>query len=163
VFVPTGGGGLVASIWRGFLDLMTARTIDALPRMIVAQPTGCAPIHEAIRRGDDTVATIDRCTSAVSGLQLVAPPDGDLALEAVRASNGYSVAVDDADALAARADLAASHGILVEPAAALAYRAFQQAPAPGVNVVVLTGSGLKTQLPVDEALPPIRVEEIQSA
>jgi threonine synthase len=162
VFVPTGGGGLAATIWLGFLDLERAGVIDALPRLVVAQPAGCAPIHQAIRRGAEEVAPIERCTSAISGLQLVAPPDGDQALRAVRASNGYSIAVDDADAIAAQALLADSFGILVEPAAALAYAAFRQRPAAGVNVVVLTGTGLKTPLPLNDALPPIGVEEIDT-
>jgi threonine synthase len=163
VFVPTGGGGLAATIWLGFLDLEAAGVIEELPRIVVAQPSGCAAIHAAILRGDDRVTPLVRCTSTISGLQLVAPPDGDHALGAVRASNGYSVAVEDADALAAQAHLAGTHGVLVEPAAALAYAAFRQRPARGVNVVVLTGSGMKTTLPLNDAAPPIGVDEIDTA
>jgi threonine synthase len=78
----------------------------------------------------------------ISGLQLTNPPDGDLALEAVRASAGWTVAVSDTDALAAQRTLAAEHGLFVEPAAALGFAGYQATPVEDA-VVVMTGNGLK--------------------
>ena len=147
VYVPTGGGGLLASLWRGFDDLHRLGIASTRPRMIVVQPEGCAPIHRAIAAGADTVAPIDHSDSAISGLQLTAPPDGDLALAAVRESSGTSVAVSDEDAITAQIFLARNHGLLVEPASALAFAGYQQVADAGINVVILTGSGLKTPIP----------------
>jgi threonine synthase len=160
VYVPTGGGGLLASLWRGFDDMHRLGLARSRPAMIAAQPVGCAPIHEAVMRGADEVTPIRHCGSVISGLQLVAPPDGRQALEAIRASRGTSVGVTDDEAMDTQAYLARSHGIFVEPAAAVGFAAFRQSPVPGTSVVILTGSGLKTPVAGSVPPPPADIREI---
>jgi threonine synthase len=160
VYVPTGGGGLLASLWRGFADMHRLGLADSRPRMIACQPVGCAPIHQAVLRGADAITPIRNPHSAISGLQLVAPPDGPQALEAVRSSRGSSVAVTDDEAVAAQGYLAREHGVFVEPAAAVGFAAFRQQPGAGTNVVILTGSGLKTAVAASLRLPPADIDDI---
>ncbi len=161
VYVPTGGGGLVASLWDGFAEWQALGRATTAPRLVAVQATGCAPIHLAAQAGADTVAPIDACHTAISGLQLTNPPDGEAALAAVRASRGWTVAVDDAAALAAQSILAQRYGVFVEPAAATAYAGYLADPVPGA-VVLLTGSGLKTLAATKAAGRPRRlhVEDI---
>ena len=162
VYVPTGGGGLLSSIWAGFRDWVRLGLAETAPKMISVQPAGCASIHEAFSRGDDRVTPIATCDSEISGLQLPAPPDGDLVLEALRQSGGYTVAVSDARAYEAQQDLASRHGVFVEPAAALAFAGYQERREANA-VVVLTGSGLKTSISPDVigTIPTIRADAVQ--
>src|SRR4029079_12468804 len=66
------------------------------------------------------VEPIQGCTSAISGIQLTAPPDGDMVLRALRESGGWALSVPDDQTYQAQADLAAREGVFVEPAAAIA-------------------------------------------
>ena len=76
VYVPCGGGGLLSSIWKGFLEWRAAGYIDRVPRMVAVQPRGCDPVTQAWEAGRP-VQPLDDCTSAVSGIILTSPPDGE--------------------------------------------------------------------------------------
>ncbi|MCR6030727.1 pyridoxal-phosphate dependent enzyme [Nocardioides sp. zg-579] len=142
VYVPTGGGGLLVATERG----LRAGGSDAA--VVVAQPAGCAPIARAVS-GELSRPRIDTWETRISGLQLPVPPDGDLALDAVRRSGGWGAPVADEDAWAAQSLLAQTEGIFVEPASALALAAVRQDVEAGrlgpddQPCVVLTGHGLK--------------------
>lgn len=142
VYVPTGGGGLLVAIQRGLAP-------SALrPALVCAQPTGCAPIVRCLD-GEIPSPVVDGCSSGISGLQLPAPPDGEAAVRAVRATGGWGSCVDDDEALGVQRLLARTEGVFVEPASAVALacvprdlRAGRLDPGSRV-AVVLTGSGLK--------------------
>ncbi|MDW5598674.1 pyridoxal-phosphate dependent enzyme [Conexibacter stalactiti] len=142
VYVPTGGGGLSVCIARGLAQA------DAPTRVVVAQPEGCAPIARALA-GELEQPRVERCTTAISGLQLPSPPDGDAAVAGVRASGGWGTAVGDEAILDAQRLLARLEGLFVEPAAATGVAAAAADAAAGRLardadvVVVLTGSGAK--------------------
>jgi len=141
VYVPAGGGGLLVAVARGLGGASNAR-------VICAQPAGCDPI---VRYLDHDIAEprIDSCNSTISGLQLPAPPDGELAASAVLESGGWGSSVSDADAWSMQDYLATREGIFVEPASALAVAALAndvrsgRLPSSARPVAVLTGSGLK--------------------
>jgi threonine synthase len=154
VFVPTGGGGLLASLWEGFAEWQRLGLAAGTPRLVCVQPAGCAPIDAAFRADAERVAPLPECRSKISGLQLTNPPDGLAALTAVRRSGGWTATVEDADALAAQHVLAHEHGVFVEPAAAAAYAAYLADPVPGA-VVIMTGSGLKTLNGRDVCVEPV--------
>lgn len=143
VYVPSGGGGLAASLWDGFVEWQRLGFATRTPRMVVVQAAGCAPIHLAHTAGASTVTPIPSSTTTISGLQLTNPPDGDAALAAVRQSGGRTIAVDDDAVYEGARVLAEGHGLFVEPAAAAGWAAYTAEPIPG-SVVILTGSGLKT-------------------
>ena len=141
VYVPAGGGGLLVAVARGLGKSSTTR-------VICAQPAGCDPIVRFLNR-EIAEPRIASCNSTISGLQLPAPPDGELAASAVRESNGWGCSVSDADAWSMQDYLATQEGIFVEPASALAAAALAndvrsgRLPSSARPVVVLTGSGLK--------------------
>jgi threonine synthase len=141
VYVPSGGGGLLVAVSHGMAS--TAKT-----RMICAQPVGCDPIVRYLNR-EIAEPRVAACTSTISGLQLPAPPDGELAVSAVIESNGWGCSVSDADAWSMQNYLASREGIFVEPASALAAAALAndvksgRLPSSAHPVAVLTGSGLK--------------------
>jgi threonine synthase len=148
VYIPAGGGGLLSTTWKGFVEWKAAGYIDRLPKIVAVQPGGCDGITQAWDEGRD-IQTISTCTSQISGLQLTAPPDGQLVLEALRESNGWATSVADADTYAAQAELTSREGIFVEPASAITLAAIRADLAAGRLtgservVSVLTGIGFK--------------------
>jgi threonine synthase len=113
------------------------------------------------------VAPIAGCESAISGIQLTAPPDGDLALQALHDSGGWAVSVPDEETYRAQADLAAREGIFAEPAAAITLAAVRADLAAGrltgAETVAcwLTGVGFKDAGAVQRMAEGRAVERIQ--
>lgn len=170
VYVPVGGGGLLSAAWKGFVEWHAAGLIDQLPRMVAVQPQGCDGITQAWQAGC-AVEPIDGCTSTISGLQLTAPPDGDLVLRALRESYGWAISVPDAATYTAQTDLAAREGIFVEPAAAITLAALRADLASGQLrgdervVCLLTGVGFKDasalqRMVEGRVVQPIKVDDI---
>lgn len=142
VYVPTGGGGLSVCVARGLA------AAGAATRVVVAQPEGCAPIAQVLE-GELASPRVERCTTAISGLQLPFPPDGDAAVAGARASDGWGTAVGDGEILDAQRLLARLEGLFVEPAAATGVACAAADAARGRLardadvVVLLTGAGAK--------------------
>jgi threonine synthase len=150
VVYPTGGGVGLLGIAKALAELRELGWIGArLPRLVVAQAAGCAPIVAAFDAGAPDVAPWPDPHTVAYGLNVAAPLGGRQVLAAVRDTAGTAVAVADADALAAQADCARAEGLLVCPEAGAALHAVRQLRAEGwigpeEEVVVLnTGTGLK--------------------
>lgn len=170
VYVPVGGGGLLSSIWKGFKEWQRAGRIARLPRMVAVQPLGCDPVTQAWKAGRG-VEPLDDCASAVSGIILTSPPDGDLVLEDLRESDGWAISIADEVTYQAQSKLASNEGLFVEPAAAVVWAAAKADRLSGrLNgnekvVGILTGIGFKDSAVVqkmtnDKPLPMIEAEEI---
>jgi threonine synthase len=148
VYIPLGGGGLLSSTWKGFVEWHAAGKISKLPKIVAVHPVGCGSISEAWNEGRE-VRPISVCTSSISGLQLTSPPDGDLVLQAMRDSGGWPVAIEDEATYAAQAELANREGLFVEPASAITLAAIRADVAAGRLtgservVSLLTGIGFK--------------------
>lgn len=168
VYVPVGGGGLLSASWKGFIEAKAAGWIDHLPRMVAVQAQGCDAVSQAWQAGRK-VTPIPTCTSNISGIQLTAPPDGDLALQALHESNGWAVSVPDEATYAAQAELASREGIFVEPAAATTVAALHADRAVGrlrgeERVACwLTGSGFKDATAVERMVAGRTVQAITAA
>ena len=143
---------------------------DGLPRMVAVQGEGCAPVVDAFAAGRD-VEPIAACHGTISGLQLAAPPDGQLALRAVRESGGWASAVPDPDTYRVHGELAGREGLFVEPAAAITAAAAELDRAAGrlrgdeAVVCLLTGIGFKVMDAVNRLteaveIPLITADEI---
>jgi threonine synthase len=165
IYVPTGGGGLLAAIARGVAHIASGA------KMVACQPVGCDPIVRFLS-GEIAKPEIDRCTSGISALQLPHPPDGQLAAEMVRQSEGWGTSVADEAILAAQRLLSEVEGIFVEPASAASLAALvsdveQGQVSRGASpVLVLTGAGWKdlSRLSPDLArIPPVRLEMVSEA
>jgi threonine synthase len=101
-------------------------------------------------------------TTAVSGLQVGDPPDGDLVLQALKASDGWAVAVSDAEVYAAQQRLAREEAIFAEPAGAAALAGLLADASAGrislgdVVACLITGSGFKDPAQLaSRTLPPV--------
>ena len=147
VFVPAGTGEVVYGLVKGFRDLRELGVVDDLPRVIAAQPSGCAPISTAFDSGR-SVEAWDHPDTIVGELEIPDPPGGDLAVEAVTETGGRVVTVDDEDALgsavaaaqAAALEVGAAGGVAAAAADALA----DEFGPDDTLVVVNTEAGVKT-------------------
>src|SRR5690606_19646391 len=63
VYAPIGGGGLYASLWRGYRDLGLAP-----PRLVAVQPRGCPTVRSVLGGAGGRLTT--PATTLLSGLQV---------------------------------------------------------------------------------------------
>jgi threonine synthase len=144
VVAPVGQGNLLLGIWRGFSALKEAGRISRLPRLVGVQARACAPLWAVFRYGAAGLAWVTEGETLAEGVRLKHPVRGDLVLQAVEASQGLFVAVEEQDILPGR-DQLALQGLYVEPTSALVWNALSQVAGrvPEPVVAILTGSGYK--------------------
>lgn len=147
VVMPVGGGSLYVGCWLG-MRLWLGHAAR-LPRLHLAQPSGCAPIVAAQAAGAGEPVAVERRPTVAGGAEIERPARGAQMLDALADTGGVAVAVDDPAILAERRRLARLEGIDVEPTAALALAGLVELARRGVIrpddrvLVVTTGVGLK--------------------
>jgi threonine synthase len=115
VVVPVGHGATVSGIWKGAREFDELGLVDGTPRLYAAQPDGCAPVVEAVESGEDPEPW-EYPDTVVGSLEVPDPAGGLPAVEAIRASGGSGVAVDDEDLLDSAATVAQHEGLEVSVA-----------------------------------------------
>ena len=98
IIYPTGGGTGLIGMWKVFNEMRGGGWIDkaaTLPRMVVAQADGCAPIVRAFHAGQDHATPWENPTTHASGLRVPAPLGDRLILRGVRESRGDAHAVGE--------------------------------------------------------------------
>ncbi|EJN60573.1 threonine synthase [Halogranum rubrum] len=111
VVVPTGTGEFLVGVEKGFRELQTVGLVDDVPRLVAAQPEGCAPIATAWERGLETPEPWSGPDTICGELEITDPAGGELALRALDATDGAAVTVDDDDALESAYSAARYEGI----------------------------------------------------
>jgi threonine synthase len=150
ILYPTGGGIGIIGIYKALLELRVLGWLSGeLPRLVAVQASGCAPIVEAFQRGAaESIAVLNAHTVA-SGLNVPKAFGDFLVLDAIRQTQGTSIAVTDNKMLVAQQQLARSEGIFVCPEGAACFAAINILRSAGwlrgdETVVVLnTGAGMK--------------------
>jgi len=148
IVIPVGAGSNVLGLDIGFNELLKAGQIEELPRLICAQPANCAPIHAAFQAGATTAVPTETKPTIAEGTAIKKPVRLKQVLEAIRRSQGQTIAVSEQQIENSVRKLA-QMGLYVEPTSALAAAAAERLLASGhlrsddENVVLLTGSGLK--------------------
>jgi len=150
ILYPTGGGVGLIGLWKAFQELRALGWIagDApLPRLVVVQAAGCAPVVRGWDSGTDTTNFWKGAETVAAGLRVPGPLAGGLMLRALHETRGIALAVDDATLLAALGELARA-GLWVCPEGATLLPAVRRLRAAGwikagERVVLLnTGAGL---------------------
>ncbi|MFF8954423.1 pyridoxal-phosphate dependent enzyme [Streptomyces sp. NPDC014894] len=148
IVTVAGAGSTVLGCFLGFSELLAAGQIERLPRLLVAQPANCAPLHASFRAGAETAVPTDFAPTVAEGTAIQRPVRLPEVLRAVRRSGGDMAAIGEAAIEDAVRRLAA-RGLYAEPTSATAAAAVGEFAARGAvrpgtrTVVVLTGSGLK--------------------
>jgi threonine synthase len=150
VVVPAGQGGLLLGIARGFDALLAAGRIAKVPALIGVQAAACAPLVALFDMGMQGLSFVTEGVTIAEGVRVRSPLRARAVVDAVAASGGRMLAVDEAAILPGRYALARL-GFYVEPTSALVWQALQGMDGrlldaiDGPVVAVLTGSGYKVR------------------
>jgi threonine synthase len=138
ILYPTGGGtGLIK---KAFAELEAIGLIGRQrPRMVAVQASGCAPIVRACAAGKQQAKRVDDARTIASGIRVPKAIGDFLILEAVRASGGFAIAVDDEEILAARDEVARTEGLHLCPEGAATWAAYRRAREQGL-IAAASGS-----------------------
>ena len=144
VVVPTAYGDGLTGIYRGFMDLKDLGMIDALPKMVAAEPLG--PYAASLEDGGEMPISVPvRNSVAFSIASPVATYQG---VQTIRDSGGTAVVVgEDATITRAQRQLAAA-GLYLENSAAICLPAAARLAGGTLSqedlvVLIATSSGLK--------------------
>jgi len=146
--VSMGNGGTIYSIWKGFKELKQLGITKSLPKMIGVQAEGSASIAKALESHSELTKTLKPSTHALAIL-VGEPLQGELAIKAVKESNGLALTVSDSEIFSAELQVAKLEGMFAEPASSATIAALKKVIEKGEingsdNVACLiTGSGLK--------------------
>jgi threonine synthase len=151
IIYPTGGGVGLIGIHKALGELRALGWIgERSPRLVAVQSTGCAPIVRAFAHGERRAQPWAGDASTVAfGLTVPAPLGDELILDALYATGGTAMAVDDDELLADLRTFGQLEGLLLCPEGAACVSAARRLRASGwigadEQVVVLnTGAGLK--------------------
>jgi threonine synthase len=148
VIMPVGAGSSLLGCYYGFAELLAAGQIGRLPRLFAAQPLNCSPVDASFRAGVDTPVPREVRPTIAEGTAIADPLRLKQMIEALRSSEGATVAVTEGEIVAAL-DRLCSGGLFVEPTSASAAAAYGRLTGDGTidptqtTVVLLSGSGLK--------------------
>lgn len=98
IVYPTGGGTGLIGMWKAFAELAEMGWIDAKhrPRMVSVQSEGCCPIVTAFNKGERFAETHQNPVTIAMGLRVPAAVGDFMILDAIRASEGIAIAVEEA-------------------------------------------------------------------
>ncbi|MBP2320323.1 threonine synthase [Kibdelosporangium banguiense] len=150
IVYPTGGGVGLIGIYKALQEMQELGWISGpLPRLVAVQSSGCAPIVQAFEAGKRTAEQWPDPRTVAFGLTVPKPLGDFLILDALYATKGTAVAVDDTDTVATQARCAQLEGAFVCPEGAATLAAVRKLRESGWlaenhRVVVLnTGAGMK--------------------
>lgn len=150
IIYPTGGGTGLIGMWKAFDEMEQMGWIGPKrPRMVTVQSSTCAPIVRAFEKGERFADEFENASTVASGLRVPKAIGDFLILDAIRASGGTAIAVDDEELVAAVAEIGRATGIFAAPEGAACLPALRKLIAvnqvsEGETVVVFnTGSGIK--------------------
>ena len=128
---PAAGGTLSSRMHKGLIELeLMGLSETAGTRMHIAQPGGCNPIASAILAEEAEVVPVTPETIAHS-LAIGAPGDGYLVIDAVLKRGGTSGFASDPEIFAGIDLLAATEGLLTEPAGGTTIAVLEKMAAKG--------------------------------
>ena len=165
ILFPTGSGGLMAGTMKGFWEFKEMGLIESIPRPVVVQPEGCAPIVRAFRENQDplNITPWGSNQTVAGGLADPFPWDGDAALKYLKLAKGEAIAVPDKEIETALVLLGKLEGIFSEPSGAAAMAGLKALIDQGTIdrsdriVVPVTGSGFKDLATPDRLTPEVHL------
>jgi threonine synthase len=146
IFVPVGDGVIISGIYKGFKELLALNWIDKLPKLIAVQSTGSDALVRYLNSGKFEYKPANTIADSISA---GAPRNLFIAVDAVKKSNGFAIAVTDEEILTAQKEFIKQTGILCEPSCASVYAAYKNLLSTNKlnlsnkHLLLITGNGLK--------------------
>lgn len=128
ILYPTGGGTGLIGMWKGFQELAELRWLNSsrMPQMIAVQSDGCAPIVRAFQAGARFAEPFPQAATRASGIRVPAAVGDFMILDAIRASGGLALDVEESRLGEWMRLAAASEGISLCPEAAACVGALEK-------------------------------------
>lgn len=152
IIYPAGGGTGIVGMWKAFAELRILGWLKdtRLPKMIIVQAEGCAPLVRAFQDGMDEAGAwpAQEAHTQAAGLRVPSAIGDRLILQAVRESGGIALSVSDESMTAMVHFAARREGMLISLEAAATVEAYHRLInthflEPGNQTVLFfTGSGL---------------------
>lgn len=151
--VPVGQGVHLLGAWLGFLRLKEAGLISKVPRLAAVQPALLNPIIVALKSPKAGLPDILPAKPSIAeGLAITKPVRWKRIVNAIQASEGIGISVEEEDISQAQQDFGRM-GFYIEPTSATVIAAlpqvFEAATPSDVIVAGLTGTGLKGAPKID--------------
>jgi threonine synthase len=150
VVIPVGSGALLTRTATAAAQLRGTGLVDeGALRIHAAQPSGCAPVSDAVLDGYRPVRPVRDPVTVARSLAIGAPADGDGSVDIIRACGGSAGSVSDANVVDACALLAGTEGVLAEPAGGVVVATAKALAARGTFadhesvVLYITGNAYK--------------------
>jgi threonine synthase len=149
IVVPTAHGLTISGLYRGVRAFEKLGLIEESPALYAAQASGCAPVVEAFVAGEGNTASVEYPDTICGALEVPDPAAGGWALDAIDASNGGAVALEDDAILEAATATAARAGLEPDVACGAALAGAEELAARGaitgddVVAIVNTATGNK--------------------
>ena len=150
IIYPTGGGTGLIGMWKVFAEMREGGWLPRdvrMPRMVVAQADGCAPMVRAFHAGADRATPWENPETHASGLRVPGPLGDRLILRALYESEGDAASVSEAIIREETLRLSRSSGIDAAPEGGCALGVLAllvregRIPADAEVLVFNTGSG----------------------
>ncbi len=163
IFIPVGDGVIFSGVCKGFEDLLKLGIIDRMPVVVAVQSHGSKNLINNLDRGS-FISSASR--TIADSISVDVPRCYHMTANYIKEYDGEYISVSDQEILQASQQLARSTGIFCEPAAAAAFAGMLKYRRGGlilpgsINVVLLTGSGLKdlsavqTSIKIPEPVEP---------
>src|SRR5438128_6234912 len=150
VVVPVGSGALLTRTATAAAQLRATGLVhDERFAIHAAQPSGCAPVSDAVLGGYREVRPVREPTTIARSPAIGTPADGHGPAAAIRRSGGSAASVSDEDVVEGCALLARTEGVLGEPAAGVVVATARALAARGAFgdgdrvVLYVTGNAYK--------------------
>ncbi|MGH3403233.1 MAG: threonine synthase [Streptosporangiaceae bacterium] len=151
IVYPTGGGVGLIGIYKALQEMQKLGWLPGarFPKLVAVQATGCAPVVVAHERGERTCQPWPDARTVAFGITVPKPLGDTLILDALTATGGTALAVEDADLLTDLRECARLDGEFLCPEGAACLTAVRRLRASGwldgaEEVLILnTGLGLK--------------------
>lgn len=146
IILPVGSGSLLLGLYTGFNELLNAKIINKIPRLIGIQAENCAPIAKAFNENRNNIPKIEKKVTIAEGISIEKPVRGEQILDAVRISKGEFITVTESEI---KDDLrwACNNGFYIEPTSASIVaginKYLEESYTDEVIVSLFTGHGLK--------------------
>jgi threonine synthase len=146
IFVPVGDGVILSGVYKGFEDLLVMGLIDRMPIIVAVQAEGSSNIIDNLGKATFRASPSHTIADSIS---VDIPRNFRMAVDYLMKYKGETIKVSDEEIIKASVKLAKNTGIFSEPAAAAAFAGYEayerqnRLTVASVNVVLLTGSGLK--------------------
>jgi threonine synthase len=121
--LPVCYGDALAAVAQGFSDLVAAKVIDRLPRLVAAEAHGS--LADALRGGHDAVRAVAMQEAALAK-SVGASQSSYQALKALRDTEGVAVRIGNEGLVAAQERLARREGLFLELASVMPLLAVEQ-------------------------------------